>query len=143
MGSQGPGWKALGIDAIEAVPWRGTELVWRPVRQALGTRIVGMGGYTADRPGQVVIEGHTESEDGMGHEEVYVVLRGRATFTLDGAEVDAPAGTFVAVIDPTVHRRAVAAEPGTAGPPPRGAPGFAPPGPRGVRRPPPPPPTPP
>ena len=114
MGSTGPGWKALGLDAIEAVPWRGTELVWRPVRQALGTRIVGMGGYTADRAGQVVIEGHTESEDGMGHEEVYVVLRGRATFTLDGTELDAPAGTFVAVTDPGVHRRAVAAEPNTA-----------------------------
>src|SRR3954464_3883003 len=113
MGSEGPGWKALGIDAIEAVPWRGTELVWRPVRQALGTRIAGMGGYTADRPGQVVIEGHRESEDGMGHEEVYVVLRGRATFTLDGTELDAPAGTVVRV-DPEVHRPAVAAEPRTA-----------------------------
>src|SRR3954464_7442193 len=114
MGAVGPGWKALDLDAIEAVPWRGTELVWRPVRQALGTRIVGMGAYTADRAGQIVIEGHTESEDGMGHEEVYVVLRGRATFTLDGTELDAPAGTFVAVLDPAVHRRAVAAEPGTA-----------------------------
>ena len=114
MGSEGPGWMAVGLDAVEAVPWRGTELVWRPVRQALGTRIVGMGGYTAERVGQVVVEGHTESEDGMGHEEIYVVLRGRATFTLDGAELDAPAGTFVAVIDPGVHRRAVAAEPDTA-----------------------------
>jgi hypothetical protein len=108
------GWKALALDEVEAVPWRGTELVWRPVRSALGTRIVGMGGYTADRPGQLVIEGHTESEDGLNHEEIYVVLRGRATFTLDGTELDAPAGTFVAVSDPTVHRRAVAAEPGTA-----------------------------
>ncbi len=108
------GWKALALDEVEAVPWRGTELVWRPVRSALGTRIVGMGAYTADRPGQVVIEGHTESEDGLHHEEIYVVLRGRATFTLDGTELAAPAGTFVAVTDPTVHRRAVAAEPGTA-----------------------------
>jgi hypothetical protein len=108
------GWKALALEEVEAVPWRGTELVWRPVRSALGTRIVGMGGYTADRAGQVVIEGHTESDDGLQHEEVYVVLRGRATFTLDGTELDAPAGTFVAVTDPTVHRRAVAAEPGTA-----------------------------
>src|SRR3954469_4326814 len=124
MGAVGPGWKALDLDAIEAVPWRGTELVWRPVRQALGTRIVGMGAYTADRADQIVIEGHTESEDGMGHEEVYVVVRGRATFTLDGTELDAPAGTFVAVNDPGVHRRAVAAAPGRAvlalGRPPRG-----------------------
>jgi hypothetical protein len=126
MGAVGPGWKALDLDAIEAVPWRGTELVWRPVRQALGTRIVGMGGYTADRAGQIVIEGHTESEDGMGHEEVYVVLRGHATFTLDGTELDAPAGTFVAVTDPGVHRRAVAAEPGTAVLALGGPPVFAP-----------------
>jgi hypothetical protein len=126
MGAVGPGWKALDLDAIEAVPWRGTDLVWRPVRQALGTRIVGMGGYTADRAGQIVIEGHTESEDGMGHEEVYVVLRGRATFTLDGTELDAPAGTFVAVTDPGVHRRAVAAEPGTAVLALGGPPVFAP-----------------
>jgi hypothetical protein len=114
VGAEGTGWRAIALDEVEAVPWRGTELVWRPVRGALGTRIVGMGGYTADRAGQVVIEGHTESEDGLGHEEVYVVLRGRATFTLDGAELDAPAGTFVLVDDPGVYRRAVAVEPGTA-----------------------------
>jgi hypothetical protein len=114
VGTEGVGWKALALDEVEAVPWRGTELVWHPVRGALGTRIVGMGGYTADRAGQVVIEGHTESEDGLNHEEVYLVLRGRATFTLDGTELDAPAGTFVAVLDPAVHRRAVAVEAGTA-----------------------------
>ncbi|MEA2383757.1 MAG: hypothetical protein QOH72_3728 [Solirubrobacteraceae bacterium] len=113
MGSEGEGWRALALDEVEAVRWQRTELVWRPVRGALGTHIVGMGAYTAERAGQVVIGGHTESDDGLGHEEVYVVLRGRATFTLDGEELDAPAGTFVAVIDPGVHRRAVAAEPDT------------------------------
>src|SRR3954468_6765411 len=119
MGAVGPGWKALDLDAIEGVPWRGTELVWRPVRQALGTRIVGMGGYTAERAGQIVIEGHTESEDGMGHEEVYVVLRGRATFTLDGTELDAPAGTFVAVSDPSLPPPGGPPRPRRGGPPPR------------------------
>jgi quercetin dioxygenase-like cupin family protein len=114
VGSEGSGWKALALDEVEPVHWQRTELVWRPVRGALGTHIVGMGAYTAERAGQVVIGGHTESEDGLGHEEVYVVLRGRATFTLDGQELDAPAGTFVAVIDPGVHRRAVAADPDTA-----------------------------
>jgi quercetin dioxygenase-like cupin family protein len=114
VGSEREGWKALALDEVEAVHWQRTELVWRPVRGALGTRIVGMGAYTAARAGQVVIGAHTETNDGLGHEEVYVVLRGRATFTLDGDEVDAPAGTFVAVLDPSVHRRAVAAEPDTA-----------------------------
>jgi tetratricopeptide (TPR) repeat protein len=113
VASEGAGWKAVALDEIEAVPWRDTDLVWRPVRGALGTRIVGMGGYTADRAGQVVIEGHTESDDGLNHEEVYVVLRGRATFTLDGDEVDAPAGTIV-YAQPNTRRGAVAAEDGTA-----------------------------
>ena len=45
---------------------------------------------------------------------MYVVIRGRATFTLDGEEVDAPAGTIVHLPDPGVRRSAVAAEPGTA-----------------------------
>lgn len=109
-----PGWRAVALDSVEAVPWRGTSLRWHPLRAALDTRIVGMGAYTAASAGQDVVEGHTESGEGRGHEEVYVVLRGRATFTLDGAVLDAPAGTFVVVSDPSVHRRAVAAEPDTA-----------------------------
>jgi quercetin dioxygenase-like cupin family protein len=107
------GWTAIRLDELEAIPWPGTELTWRPVRHPLGARIVGMGAFTAERAGQEVVEAHRESEGGMGHEEVYVVLHGRATFTLDGEELDAPAGTFVRV-EPEVHRHAVAVEPGTA-----------------------------
>jgi len=80
-----PGWKVVALDDVEAVPWLGGELQWRPLRQALGTRIVGMAAYTATRAGQEVVEAHAESAGGRGHEEVYVVLRGRALFTLDGA----------------------------------------------------------
>jgi mannose-6-phosphate isomerase-like protein (cupin superfamily) len=106
-------WRAAHIDELEAIPWPGAETTWRPLRHAIGARIVGMGAYTAERAGQDVVEPHRESEGGMGHQEVYVVLRGRATFTLDGTELDAPAGTVVRV-DPDVHRHAVAAEAGTA-----------------------------
>ena len=108
-----PGWQAVSVDEVEAVPWQGTELTWRPVRHALGARIVGMSAYTTERAGQQVVEPHREDAGGRGHEEVYVVLRGRATFTLDGEELDAPAGTLVRVA-PEVHRAAVAAEPDTA-----------------------------
>jgi hypothetical protein len=107
------GWKVVGLDDVEALPWPGTELTWHPLRHALGARIVGMAAFTAQRAGQEIVEAHRETEGGMGHEEVYVVLRGRATFTLDGTHVDAPAGTFVRVA-PDVHRRAVAAQEGTA-----------------------------
>jgi tetratricopeptide (TPR) repeat protein len=41
---------------------------------------------------------------------VYVVLRGRARFTLDREDVDAPAGTLVFIREPTVTRGAVAEE---------------------------------
>jgi hypothetical protein len=41
------------------------------------------------------------------------VHRGRATFTVDGETIDAPAGTYVFVPDPASHRHAVAAESGT------------------------------
>jgi hypothetical protein len=77
-------WTAVRIDDLEAIRWPGAETTWRPLRQAIGARIVGMGTYTAEEPGQDVVEPHRETEGGMGHEEVYVVLRGRATFTLDG-----------------------------------------------------------
>jgi hypothetical protein len=108
------GWTVVALDDLEAVQWQGTELEWRPLRSALGTRVAGMSAFTAERVGQEVIEGHDEADGGRGHEEVYVVLRGRATFTLGGEPVDAPAGTFVAVTEPSVFRRAVAAEPHTA-----------------------------
>jgi hypothetical protein len=103
------GWKALTIEEVEARPWVGTDLAWHPLREALGTRIVGMAAFSADRVGQEVVEAHRETEGGLGHEEVYVVMRGRASFVLDGEPLDAPAGTFVKV-DPDVHRAATAAE---------------------------------
>ncbi|HEY3183808.1 MAG TPA: tetratricopeptide repeat protein [Gaiellaceae bacterium] len=48
--------------------------------------------------------------EGTGHEECYIVVRGRARFTLDGEEVAAPAGTIVFVRDHEVRRGAVAEE---------------------------------
>ena len=107
------GWKAVRLDDVEAVPWRGSELTWRPLRHALGAQIAGISAYTAEHDGQDVVEAHTERDDGRGHQEVYVVLRGSATFTLDGEPLDAPAGTVV-LVEPHVHRHAIAREPHTA-----------------------------
>ena len=107
------GWTCLQLDEVETLPWMGTELEWRPLREAIGSRIVGMAAFTASRAGQELIEEHSEEAEGRGHEEVYVVLRGRATFTVDDEALDAPAGTFLRV-DPEISRCAVAAEAGTA-----------------------------
>jgi tetratricopeptide (TPR) repeat protein len=99
------------LDDLEAIPGPGT-LTWHPVRAHLGIRAFGTNAYTAQQAGDDVVEPHTEDPD-LAHEELYFVARGRATFRLDGEELDAPAGTYVFVPDPAVHRHAIAADPGT------------------------------
>jgi len=98
------------VDELELIPVGDRGLQWRPVRSRFGISAFGTNAYTAD-VGDEIVEEHTEGT--YQHEEMYVVLRGRATFTLDGEEVDAPAGTIVHLPDPGVRRSAVAAEPGT------------------------------
>jgi hypothetical protein len=101
----------MRLEDIEAIPIPGA-LNWRPVRAALGVRAFGIASFVAAAAGDDLIEPHTETVDGRGHEELYFVVRGRARFELDGETCDAPAGTFVFVA-PDVHRHGVAMEPGT------------------------------
>jgi quercetin dioxygenase-like cupin family protein len=103
------GYEVVHIDELEELPINNGEFVWRPVRRRFGITAFGTNAYTADA-GQRVVEEHAEQDN---HQEMYVVIRGRATFTLDGEEVDAPAGTIV-YAHPNTRRGAVAAEDGTA-----------------------------
>src|SRR6266511_205677 len=98
------------IDELETIPVGDRGLQWRPIRSRFGIRAFGTNAYTAD-VGDEIVEEHTEQT--YGHEEMYVVVSGRATFILDGEEVDAPAGTIVHLPDPAVRRKAVAKEPET------------------------------
>jgi hypothetical protein len=99
------------IDEIPPVPEYGAgEMVWRPVRHHLGIRAFGVNVWQGREAGDLVIEDHTEQN--YRHEELYGVVAGRARFTLDGEDVDAPAGTLV-YARPEVRRTAVAEEPGT------------------------------
>lgn len=102
--------KILRLDEIEGIPVFGT-LVWKPVRRTLGVTAFGINAYTAANAGDEVVEKHTETQ--LGHEEIYAVVAGHATFTVDGEEVDAPAGTLVYLDDVGQVRQAVAKEPGT------------------------------
>jgi tetratricopeptide (TPR) repeat protein len=107
------GWEAVGVDDLDAIPVA-EGVLWRPVRRRLGIRAFGVNAYTSDAVGHHVVEDHDESDGGTGGpEELYVVLRGRATFTLGDDTLDAPAGTLVFVRDPAVRRAAIAEEPGT------------------------------
>jgi tetratricopeptide (TPR) repeat protein len=102
--------KIARIDELERYPIEGQDgLTWRPVRRHFDIQAFGVNAYTAEEAGQRVVEEHREEG---GHEELYVVVSGRATFTVDGEDHDAPAGTLVQC-PPGTPRGAVAAEAGT------------------------------
>lgn len=86
-------------------------LVWHPVRRRLGVQAFGINLYTAESVGGHVVERHTE--ESLEHQEIYFVVSGHARFTLDGQEIDAPAGTFVFISDPKLQREAVSLADGT------------------------------
>lgn len=71
----------------------------------------GVNAWTAAEAGARLIGEHGEIPS--GHEELYLVTAGRATFTVDGEEVDAGVGTVVFVADPAVKRGAIAQEAAT------------------------------
>jgi tetratricopeptide (TPR) repeat protein len=105
--------KSIRIEDIEAIPVVEDKLAWRPVRRTLGIQAFGINAYTADA-GELVVEEHDETGHGAGHhEELYVVVSGHATFTVDGEEIDAPPGTLVFLDDPKERRGAVATVDGT------------------------------
>ncbi|HZT44629.1 MAG TPA: hypothetical protein VFA24_00505 [Gaiellaceae bacterium] len=83
---------------------------WSPIRRAFAIEAFGVNAWTAHEAGASVIQEHDESS---GHEELYVVVDGHATFTVAGEEIDAPAGTLVFVRDPKAKRAAVAVQAGT------------------------------
>ncbi len=84
---------------------------WRPVRHHFGITAFGVNAWTARDAGDRIINEHDELDD--SNEELYLVVRGRAVFELDGDRVDAPAGTLV-FARPGVKRTAFAEEPETA-----------------------------
>jgi hypothetical protein len=84
---------------------------YRPVRHHFGITSFGVTAWTAPQVGDRIINEHDES-DPDPNEELYLVVRGQATFELDGDRVAAPTGTFV-FAPPGVKRTAFAEEPGT------------------------------
>ena len=111
------GFVTAHLDAIEPITFDSDdEPDWRPLRYELGIGAFGVNAWVARAPGDQAIERHDEApaEGGTnGHEELYVVVTGAARFTVDGEEVDAPAGTLVFVSDPKLTREAVATAPDT------------------------------
>lgn len=102
------------VNSLDALDRFAGEFETIPVRIPFGIRAFGVNAYAAKTAGGHVIEEHDELGSGAGrHEELYCVVRGHASFVLDGTDVDAPRGTLLFVRDPAVRREAVALEDGT------------------------------
>ena len=96
------------VDDLQDIAYR-QDTHMRPVRHHLGITAFGTNAWTAAEEGDRLMPEHAEDE---GSEELYVVLRGRARFEIDGDTVDAPVGTLV-FVRPEVTRTAFAEEAGT------------------------------
>jgi quercetin dioxygenase-like cupin family protein len=92
------------IDELDAIELD-DGFVWRPVRRHFGIQAFGTNAYTPGASGRIVEE-HTEKT--LGHEEMYLVLRGRVRFTVDGNDHELGPGQLVFVRDPSLRRGAVA-----------------------------------
>ncbi len=90
---RGTGWKVASIDEIPPVKadWPAT---WKSVRHHFGITAFGVNAVTKDA-GNVLIPEHDHAE--TGEQELYVVLAGEVTATLDGEQVSVPAGSVVGV----------------------------------------------
>ena len=103
------GYEILSLDDLDRVPYRGSGQVLRPLRRRLGFRPFGVNVWSADAEGDGLIPPHHEDS---GNEELYVVVRGTASFTRGEETFVAPAGTLVHVPAET-FREATAVEAGT------------------------------
>jgi hypothetical protein len=92
------------IDELDAIEMP-EGFVWRPVRRRFDIRAFGTNAYTPGASRQIVEE-HTEGQ--LEHEEIYLVLRGRVRFTVDGNEHELGPGQLVFVRDPSLRRGGVA-----------------------------------
>jgi tetratricopeptide (TPR) repeat protein len=95
------------VDELDAITLP-DGFVWRPIRRRFGIRAFGVNAYTAKEAGGPIIEEHTERAN--GHQEIYLVLRGRARFTIDGTNHELGPGQLVFLRDPELQRGAVALE---------------------------------
>ena len=80
------------FDELATAPIPG-QARWHTIRRTLGVSSFGVNAWTATEDGGQIIGEHEEAS-GQAHEELYVVVTGRATFTLDGEEVELTALEF-------------------------------------------------
>jgi hypothetical protein len=106
------GFAVKRLDEIPGVPDPDPgDPAWKPLRHHFGLEAFGANVFVQSEAGGRLVEEHRELD--TRHQELYVVLTGRAEFVVDGDPYDCVAGTCVAIRDPQVPRKAIAVEPGT------------------------------
>ncbi|HET6847570.1 MAG TPA: hypothetical protein VFH74_01855 [Gaiellales bacterium] len=83
---------------------------WQQLNSPLGLDAFGVNAVVCE-PGEDIGISHDESE--TGHQEIYVVVSGRAAFTIGDERIEAGPGTVVAAPDPAATREYTALEPNT------------------------------
>ncbi|HEX2586976.1 MAG TPA: hypothetical protein VHL51_01820 [Gaiellales bacterium] len=83
---------------------------WQQLNGPLGLDAFGLNAIVCE-PGEDIGISHDEAE--TGHQEVYIVVSGRAAFTIGDEQIEAGPGTVVAAVDPTATRDYRALEPNT------------------------------
>ena len=101
-----PAYAKAHIDEIASKQWPH----WIPIRHHFGIETFGMNAYRRNA-GESAVPEHDESASGAP--ELFYVATGHATFTVEGDEIEAPAGTCVWVNEPAAKRSATAKEDGT------------------------------
>jgi hypothetical protein len=101
---------SLGERLAEAEDDRG----YVRLRHDLDVGAFGVSAVFQRKAGEEIILEHDEAGPGSdGHEELYAVVQGSATFTVDGEDIEAPQGTVVFVRNPDAKRAAIATADGT------------------------------
>lgn len=109
--AQGATWKVAHIDQIPFEEGESPGTEWKPVRRFFDIKSFGTNLARATSAGDVLTHDHDEVE--ANHEELFLIVSGRATYRVGDEEIDAPAGTFLWCPDPALVRGVVAREPGT------------------------------
>jgi hypothetical protein len=94
-----------------------TDCDFHLIRRHFDVEAFGVNAATGNAGDEMVVEHHEaddEENQTNGHQELFAVMTGHAVFTVDGEEIDAPAGTIVFVRDPALLRAARATADGTA-----------------------------
>ena len=105
--TQPPTEQGYAVARLDEIERRGN---WIPIRRHFGIAAFGVNAWVGDGDAELISR-HDEAR--LGHEELYVVVSGRAEFSVGDDTIDAPAGTLVFVRDPTATRSAVAREDAT------------------------------